>query len=630
MGLAVTGLAQNAASMFAAGSMSVGCNYWARHAGINMWRNWNPQQIEKDFDLLVSQGMSVVRVFPLWPDFQPLVADRGWQGEFVGYLQNDAPLKNCAAVDDEMMARFRFVCDAAEKRRLKLIVGLITGWMSGRMFVPSAFEGRNVLTSPEVMVWQTRFIRYFVGKMKDHPAILAWDMGNECNCMGKATADEMWVWFHAMASEIRLADPTRKIVSGLHSVSMVASDATNVRQMEELMDVVTTHPYPLWTPNCNFEPFNSIRNACHAPCETTLYANLSRRIGIVEEAGSLGPCIASEEVAAATMRMQLFGSWAAGVPMYLWWCAFDQDKLAYSPYARNHVERELGLFTSDGEPKATVRELKAFTDFLRTLPFRNLPLRQIDATVVMSETEDGWSVAQGAWMLSRRAGFDVCYARAEDPLPEASFYILPSGRGLNTYSRAAWMRIADKVREGATVFVTLGNGSVLSELKRIAGVETVSFYQKPRTLTFEIEGRTVSFDDSRTRTIRVAGAKVLVADSKGEPLMTEFALGKGRVLFFNGAPETQAPLDAWPVYRLAAQCAGVRRKVKCDDPDVGLTEHPAAGGRTIVVAVNYADCQKAFSPTVDGSVGKMFRGTWHTGTVTVGPNDVAVFEVLNP
>jgi hypothetical protein len=46
------------------------------------------------------------------------------------------------------MARFAAFADMAEKRGLQLLVGLVTGWMSGRLFVPPAFAGCNVLTDP--------------------------------------------------------------------------------------------------------------------------------------------------------------------------------------------------------------------------------------------------------------------------------------------------------------------------------------------------------------------------------------------------------------------------------------------------------------------------------------------------
>ena len=74
-GMALTGHAKEASSFFESGKIAIGCNYWASNAGVYMWRNWNPAQVEKDLDLMAAHGMTVLRVFPLWPDFQPLVRD---------------------------------------------------------------------------------------------------------------------------------------------------------------------------------------------------------------------------------------------------------------------------------------------------------------------------------------------------------------------------------------------------------------------------------------------------------------------------------------------------------------------------------------------------------------------------
>lgn len=624
---AIAPLVIAASTMFAPGRLETGCNYWASHAGIRMWSDWRPEQIERDFELIASHGMKVVRVFPLWPDFQPLTTDRRFGGMLVGYLQNDGPLKNYAAVDDEMMARFRFVCDVADKHNIKLIVGLVTGWMSGRMFVPPAFEGLNVITDPAAVAWQSRYVRYFVEQMKDHKAIGAWDFGNECNCMADCDTWQMWLWFHAIGSEIRRMDPSRLIVSGLHSMSTKSDAKVNMLSIREHVDVVTTHPYPLWTPNCNFEPLNSLRNGCHAPCETALYSDLSRRIGIVEEAGSLGPCIASECVAADMMRMQLFGSWATGVPMYMWWCAFDQDKLDYSPYERVNVERELGLFTSEGKPKPTAGEIKKFSDFVSALPFDRLPPRRTDAVVLVSENENFWIPSQGAWMLARQAGFGIRYAYACEELPESDFYILPSGERLDTYTRSAQLRLHEKVKAGATVLVTLGNGTALACLKDFAGVEVVCFYEKPRTVSFEAEGRRVEFQEPRTRILSLCGAKAVLPDADGNALMTEFKCGKGKVLLFNGAPETYAQIDGWPVYRLAAKIAGVKRRVVSSDPLVCLTEHPREDGSAVVTAINYSDKAKSCPLEVNGRIGVVYRGEIKGTTLCIAPNDAAVFEV---
>ncbi|MBQ0031838.1 MAG: beta-mannanase [bacterium] len=624
-----TGFAETqSADVFDSGRFFVGCNYWASHAGMHMWRDWDSSQVERDFDLLAAHGLTVLRVFPLWPDFQPLTAEFGGGGAFRGYAQNGEPLKNEAAVDEEMVERFRFMCKAAEKRGLRLVVGLVTGWMSGRLFAPTALERKNLLTDPDARMWQVRYVRHFVRALRIEPAIVAWDLGNECNCMAQASASELWNWMHQIGAEIRLNDPTRPVVSGMHSVLTTLNGGTNMRQQGELMDVLTTHPYPLWTPNCNVEPFDTMRNECHAACETTLYANLSGKRAFVEEGGSMGPGIVSEERAAASLRAALFSCWAAGIPGYCWWCAFDQGHLGFAPYDWTAIERELGLFTADGKAKPTACALRDFASFVEGLPFGKLPPRRIDAVVVVSEKEDAWKSAQGAWLLARRAGFDIRYARAEDTaLPEARFYVLPSGSGYETYSRAAFWRVMEKAREGATVLLTLGEGAVLSDLEATAGVRTESHYGQPSSRDVRCGEGSFTVSDSFTRNVSAITAKVLLKDDAGMPFLTVNGYGKGKVLLCNAAIEAGAPQTAEGVYRLAAREAGVKRAVAVDNPSIGLTEHPTDGGRCLVVAVNYEPREVASALSVDGRVGRVYRGTVENGRIRMGANDAAVFEV---
>lgn len=604
----------------------VGCNYWSSHAGIYMWRNWNPQQVVKDLNDCQSCGMTVLRVFPLWPDFQPLTAEYTYAQMFNGWAQNGKPLVNYAAVDDEMMSRFRFLCDESEKRGIKLVVGLVTGWMSARCFVPLGLEGRPVMTDPDAIAWQVRFVRYFVNAMKDHPAIVGWDLGNECNCLGKGGAGDLWSWMHHIASEIRINDPSRPVVSGMHSLGTTSDQKSNIRQNAELMDVMTTHPYPLWTPNCNLEPFDTIRNCCHPACETVMYADLTGKPAFVEEAGSMGPGIVSEERAAATMRAQIFSSWACGIRAFVWWCAYDQAKLDFPPYDWTAIERELGLFFDSGRPKPTALMMRDVSAFLKTAP--KLQPRQVDAVVVVPEKELGWNQVQGAWLLSKMAGFDISYARAEVPLPDAKFYILPSGTGYSTYSRRAWHRILARAHAGATVLVTLGNGAVLSELAEATGVKTEAHYRKPSVRKVVCNKSVFEIADSHTREVTLLpGCRTLLKDEASSPVLTVRSYGKGKMMLFLGALEEKAALSGYPAYAAAAHEAGVRRRVTRDTPTLGLTEHPCADGRTLVVAVNYEPKDVEVALNVAGVIGKVWRGAFNGMTLKVDANDAAVFEV---
>ena len=621
-----------------------GCNYWASNAGMYMWRRWNPEAVKKDIAELSKNGVNIMRVFPLWPDFQPLTRLVGGGGSNRGLYQSDKPLQNAAGVDEEMMRRFRFMCDEAAKHDVKLVVGLITGWMSGRLFVPPAFEAKNVLTDPEVIAWQVRFVRHFVREMKDHPAIAGWDLGNECNCMAPATEWESWTWMNAIASAIRLEDATRPVVSGMHSCSNVWNDKWNLNYQGELMDELTTHPYPLFTPECARDPFNTMRSETHPTAESLLYWGLSGKHCFVEEAGDLGRCTASPERSAANARCAMYTAWANGLGAYVWWCGFDQQHLEFPPYIWNAVERELGLFTKDYEPKPVLREMGAFRQFLKELPpeLAKLPPRQVDAVVLVSEKERAWTSAFGAYMLARQAGFDVRFANAEKlPLPEAKFYILPSGNAVDPYTYNAWCAALAKAETGATLLISKGGDTRYSGFLDATGNEITTFCKQQDAVGFELKGfpgRTINAFSTTKTVITPQRSEVLGRAADGRAMVTSYGYGRGRVMFCNFPIESDSVCRSdcfygknvnprYLVYKAAAQLAMVKRRVSKELPNVGLTEHRTSAGTTVVVAVNYDDFAVKCPIAIEGSLGRVFRGKVAADAIELGANDVAVFEV---
>lgn len=633
-------------NVFEEGGLYTGCNYWASNAGLYMWRRWEPETVKRDIDLLAASGVNMMRVFPLWSDFQPLTRTMRGKGVSDDFFQNGGPLQNEAGVDEEMMRRFRYMCDVAEKNGMKLVVGLVSGFMSGRLFVPPALEQKNCLEDPEAMKWEVRFVRYFVSRMKDHRAIAAWDLGNECNNLGERTdAAHFWMWLHTISSAIRLEDATRPVVSGMHSMSTDAHATMNLRDQGELMDEMTTHPYPVFTPGCCREPFDTMRNELHPSAESLLYAGITGRHCFIEEVGDVGRGTSSAVRSARNMRAGMFSAWANGLGAYLWWCAFDQGHLRFPPYDWYAIERELGLFHADGTPKPVAAAMKEFRSFLDGLPFKALPARRVDAVCLMSGREGAWLQAFGAFLLSRQAGFDVSYSDAERPLPDAKFYIMPSGNSDFTYTGSAWRRVLDKVENGgATLLFSKGGDMRISDFERITGCELDTFYRKDHPVEFamaDAPGRKIRGRDSAETGLIVKKAKVIAAMADGTPVVTVNRLGKGKVVYVNFAIELNAinsgscfsGSDISPhylVYRAAAQEAGVRRLVeRADVPHVGITEHWCEkAGKTVVVAVNYepADVKCPFSLS-SGKIGRVFRGDVKDGAMSIAGNDACVFEV---
>lgn len=589
-------------NMFAPGAgFFTGCNYWASHAGTAMWRDWRPEVVAEDFRLLGENGVEVARVFPLWPDFQPIQALTGGGQSFVEMRFGELPLPETpagrAGVDETMVERFRELCRIAAENRIRLIVGLVTGWMSGRMHVPPAFERVNVISDATAVKWQVRMVRYLVRSLKDCPAIAAWDLGNECNCMAyPVSADEAWCWSDAITAAIRREDPTRPVVSGMHSLTCDGG-AWKIVDQAEVTDVLCTHPYPLFTPHCATDPVNTMRNAFHAAAETRLYGDIGRVPAFVEEAGSLGPSFSSEKVAADYLNNMLWNSFAHDCRGLLWWCTNDQTRLEHAPYDWVAMERELGLLRPDREGKPTLRTMKAFGEMLDRTGLRELPPFRRDAVMILSQDQDQWGVAYAGFLLAKQAGFDIEFQFADQELKPANFYILPSIRGTRVMPGRCYHRLLKAVQEGATLFVTSDGGS-LEPFNSVFGIDIATISRAVAETVISSEEHDFHLRCRSEFQIDLVNrdAEILAVDSDDDPIFCCRAFGQGKVLFLAAPIEraaTETPRAFLPggqelyrLYALAAEKAGVRRRVFRTNPQLTLTEHEVDDDTLLVVAVN--------------------------------------------
>ena len=621
----------------APGRFVVGCNYWASHAGTRMWSDWRADVVEDDLRRLSEAGLQVLRVFPLWPDFQPITLHRGFEGRPVEVRLREEPLQSTeegrAGIDPGAMARFDELVGMAGRHRLLLNVALITGWMSGRLFVPPALEGRNVLTDALALQWQVRLVRCFARRYRGCPTIVAWSLGNECNCMGHASRAEAWNWTAAISNALRADDPDRPIVSGMHGLSPAPDADWSIQDQGELLDVLTVHPYPLFTPHCGQEPLNTMRPCLHATAEARLYADVGGRPVLVDEIGTLGPMVSSEEVAADYLKTCLFSLWAHDCHGALWWCAFDQVHLEHAPYDWTGLERELGLMRTDKTAKPVLRVLGEFRRLVEGLAIRELPPRRTEAVCILTHGQDQWGVAYSSFILAEQAGFDVVFRYEDQPLPDAAVYMLPSIAGMQVISRRNWLRLMERVQAGATLYVSHQSG-LLQEFEKWSGLEVVarSARRGPACARIALNGHAFSLTVQASGAYRLdlcaTRAEVLGQEDDGNPAFARARYGEGHVYFMSlpleaslarepGAFESQDAGAAWRVYRAFGAPALAARAVVESPPPVGITEHVLAGGSRVAVAINYGP-----SPTrarLGLAAGWRLEGVWHGGKPEAGP-----------
>ena len=628
--------------IFEDGGFFVGCNYWAKNAGMYMWSQWRPDVIERELAELSKNGVEVMRVFPLWSDFQPLTGDCFAGGNYRSYrFRDNRPLPNWTGVDDEMISRFAWFCDCAERNDIKLIVGILTGWMSGRQFVPPVFEEKNVLTDAGAVMWGTRFVKYFVKALKDKKAIVAWDYGNECNCMGGTSQAAFYNWMDHIGMAIRSQDASRPVVSGMHGLSTFEQARAPITLNGEISDVLCTHPYSFYVSGCGKEAFNTMRTALHPTAESLLYQHLGGKPCFVEEVGNLGTACNSDARTAAGMRTTMFSAWANDLKGCLWWCNSDQEVLEFPPYELTANERELGLLRQDYSPKPIMQEMKRFQEFRASLPFAKLPVRKTNAVIVVPEKSAGWIPGFGAYLLCRQAGIDPVFCGAESgKLPSAPLYVVCSSETDQSYSFPAQRRVFEKAKaDGATVLVLYCSHSRFTFLRQQTGIEADYGCLSPIERTFAFGGKTMKTSDNCTEKLIARECEVLAKTEDGEPAFTKFAYGKGTVMLVNSPvdrltisrTDVLTGADVMPYYLLfreAAKVAGIRTKVaKGECPYVGITEHPTADGRTVVVAINFEPREITCPIALGGALGTVWRGDVKADSIRLPANEAAVFEV---
>ena len=616
------------------GRVALGANYWASHAATQMWSKWNESEVDKDLATLSGCGMTVLRVFANWAEFQPIVevhqagrksAEPRETRMFLSEeLRPDTPA-GFAGVDERMMERFDRFCDIAEKYGFRLIVCPLTGQMTFRNFLPPSFEGKNVYTDPYCLKWSGRYLRYFVEQLKGKKAIAAWEIGNEAGIMCETEHHDMpEFWVTYMHDIIRRADPTRPVI-GLNGLALTEQDPWNSMMLGRLSDYLTTHPYGMWGTQYH-DDMRSIRSMFFAASQTAILNDVGGKPSFIEEHGSRRQEQVSQRNLADYMRGMLWNAWDADCRGMLWWCAFDQTGMEIAPYDWKEPCVELGIFRRDRTPYPALEALRKFAAFQKSLPFAALPKAKPNALFVVSNED----VAKASYILAKQAGLRPAFQSAEQPIRDAKVYFLPSAKGRAFLTLRNWRALKEKVRAGATLYLSLDD-TFLDGLEAVTGVEVDFREASGEAVACKGEGWSFSFWSPVKRRFRALTAKPLAKDAAGNGTFFVNDYGKGKVYTLVAPLESalyrSAGKFASDAYRLYETVAPVWKLVKTGSRDVVATEHCFGGGKCGVVVVNDSATPYAGTPEIakgwtvtSALTDDPSQAKWTDGKLELGPN----------
>lgn len=579
----------------------IGCNYWGSKHGIDMWKYWDEESVRRDLKELAKYGVKYMRVFPNWRDFQPIEMLYGGKGERREYrFADDVKIDNEFGIDMEKIKQFETFCDIAAENGIKLVVAIVTGWMSGRLYAPPALAGKNLITDHEALSWEIRFVRGFCRYLKHRPEIVYWDLGNECNNLGPIENPwDGYLWTATIRNSILSEDTSREIMSGMHALQVTVSDQRvnwSIQTQGELTDVLTPHPYPSPTIGGNKEPINRMKTTVLPTSQVEMYRTIGGKPAMMQETGSVNDMIGNEETAAQWMRINLLSGWANGSIGYFWWCAHDQLDIETPPNSWSMCENELGLLKGDYSPKKVALTMREVQNAISNMPFGELPKRtEIDAVMIVpSGWQQYFQICSSAYIMGKQAGLNIGFCYESDKLPDVPLYIYPNTNYWNSTSMDMLNAVKQKVEKGATVLVTT-ESAYLATCEQFLGLTSYGMQEDRSVKTADFGGYELPFSYGTKFLFKSCGADVLVEDEDGTAIFSCNNYGKGKAYFLNFSLEIftfdrVGSYTDYPYYKIYEQVAAdilAKKPVKKDNPNVGVTIHPFDDKHFVTVAVNY-------------------------------------------
>lgn len=633
-------------NFFENGKLFIGINYWESKNAINMWESFDETTVESDFKKLSDAGITILRIFPIWSVFQPIKAIRDNFG-VVEYRLGEEPFPDTdagkAGVNEEACKKFEVVCKLAKKYNLKLIVGLLTGHMSGRYYAPPAFEGRNPISDPTLVKWEIRFVKYFVERMKNFTSIAGWDLGNECCGFtpkdGFDNSDISYVWQTVIADTIRLADTKHPVISGYDVVPM-ADGAFNAMELGEMLDINTTHPYTFFS---DFkDPLVSIRPILEGAFKCRLYGDISKIPTFIQEVGAIGYTTCSKKTEADFYRCLLYSAWSHNCLGVMWWCAFDQDNIKYAPYDFNNIGSEYGFFKNDGSAKPIVEENIKFNSFVSKLPFDKLPPAVTDAVCVIQKQVDEKyvDVLRSTYSLAKQANMNIGFSHADEPLPESDIYIMPSVDTTRAITRHRLVELLERVKKGAVLYLSIGSAQ-FRWFDKLSGMDIAYREGSGDFEDILIDDEKLTVKSEFKYIVENCSADVIAKADDGRTVLVKNVYGNG-VVFVSTIPvekylanqndvfsnENSQKFFKW--YECLWKERNNKRIVIPDAQMVCSTEHIIDNSSRYAVIINYSkkDIKSILKIDDAWKISDVYRGNLADNHLIIGACDAAVVKLI--
>lgn len=317
-----------------------GVNYTPSVGWFHHWLDFDLDSVRADLDSIAALGLDHIRVFPLWPYFQP----------------------NRTLIRPRAVEQLVALADAAAERGLDVNVDGLQGHLSSFDFLPAwtqTWHRRNIFTDPTVVEGEAEYLRTLAAALADRPNFIGMTIGNEVNQFAAGphpdpdhiTPEQAGAWLRRLLAACAQGAPGKLHLHASYDAAWYQDDQPfTPGHSARLGDMTAVHS---WVFNGTAQRHGRTGTATehHAAYLVELskaWADDPRRPVWVQEVGAPAPLIHAEHAAAFTEATVAGVLDCTDVWGVTWWCSHDVARdLADFP----ELEYSLGLLTNDRRTK---------------------------------------------------------------------------------------------------------------------------------------------------------------------------------------------------------------------------------------------------------------------------------------
>ncbi|MET7516813.1 glycosyl hydrolase [Streptomyces sp. NPDC005480] len=352
-----------------------GVNYTPSQGWFHHWLDFDLDAVRADLDSIAALGLDHIRVFPLWPYFQP----------------------NRTLIRPRAVEQLVQLADTAAERGLDVNVDGLQGHLSSFDFLPAwtqTWHRRNLFTDPDVVEGQEAYLRTLAGALADRPNFIGMTIGNEVNQFAsgphpdpdRITPQQAGSWLRRVLAACEEGAPGRTHLHASYDAAWYQDDQPFTPAHSARLGALTAVHSWVFNGTAQRHGRTGAATEHHAAYLVELskaWAGDPHRPVWLQEVGAPAPLVPAEHAAyftEATVENALDCPDLWGVT---WWCSHDVSRdLADFP----ELEYSLGLLTNERQPKPAAKALARIVADRRAHP--RTPAPRTTALVVDAGDEE--------------------------------------------------------------------------------------------------------------------------------------------------------------------------------------------------------------------------------------------------